>query len=46
MKLKHVLLVAGVVVIAGGTIEKFYEHPTLGNGMQAFLAAISLGKLF
>jgi hypothetical protein len=46
VKLKHALAIAGVVVTAGVAIEKYYEHPTLGNGLQAFLAAISLGRLF
>ena len=46
MKAKHILVVASVIVTAGVAIEKYYQHPTLGNGLQALLAAISLGKLF
>lgn len=26
-------------------IEKFYQHPTLGNGLRAFVAAVTVGKL-
>jgi hypothetical protein len=45
MKAKHVWSVICALVLAAVYIEKFYEHPTLGNGLRAFLAAASLGKL-
>jgi hypothetical protein len=40
------LIIVGAVVTAGIAIEKFYEHPTLGGGLQAFIGAINLGKFF
>lgn len=46
MKAGHALALAGSVIMIGVAIEKYYVHPTLGNGLQALLAAISLGKLF
>jgi hypothetical protein len=35
-----------LVVIAGGAIEKFYHHPTYGNGLKAFVAAFQAGEFF
>ncbi|HVB52677.1 MAG TPA: hypothetical protein VNF24_00580 [Candidatus Acidoferrales bacterium] len=35
-----------LVVVAGAAIEKFYHHPTYGNGLSAFMAAFQAGEFF
>ena len=45
MKFKHLIATVGTILVAGAAIEAFYKHPTLGNGLQAFLAAVNLGEL-
>lgn len=36
----------GLVALAGLAIEKFYHHPTYGNGLKAFIAAFQAGEFF
>jgi hypothetical protein len=45
MKPRHLLVVAVALLTAAVYIENFYDHPTLGNGLRAFAAAVSLGRL-
>jgi len=35
-----------LLLLAGAAIEKFYHHPTYGNGLKAFLAAAQAGAFF
>jgi hypothetical protein len=42
MKATHILSTAIALLTAAVCIEKFYKHPTLGNGLRAFVAAASL----
>jgi len=39
IKAHHVLLTVIAVLGAAVAIERFYEHPTYGNGLEAALAA-------
>jgi hypothetical protein len=43
MKGLGVLLVFAGAVVA---VERFYSHPTYGNGIRALMAAIQAGELF
>jgi hypothetical protein len=43
MKGLGVLLAFASAVVA---VERFYSHPTYGNGIRAFIAAIQAGELF
>jgi hypothetical protein len=36
----------GLLGLAGLAIEKFYHHPTYGNGLKAFMAALQAGEFF
>lgn len=38
VKAVHILGAIALVLTAGWAIENFYEHPTYGNGLQAFAA--------
>jgi hypothetical protein len=40
--------VSVIVVLAGllVAVERFYHHPTYGNGLRAALSALQAGELF
>jgi hypothetical protein len=38
------LKVLGLVAFAAVAVERFYEHPTRGRGLQALLAALQAGE--
>lgn len=40
--LTAIVVLVGVVV----AVERFYVHPTFGNGLRAMLSAIQAGELF
>jgi hypothetical protein len=42
---RNAMVIVGVVgfVIA---VDRFYVHPTFGNGVRALLAAVQAGELF
>jgi hypothetical protein len=42
MKFKHAVATIIAVGAVGLAIEAFYEHPTLGRGIQALLAVMGL----
>jgi hypothetical protein len=45
MKPQHLISIVIGLIVAAIYVENFYEHPTLGNGLRAFFAAASLGRL-
>jgi hypothetical protein len=46
MKLEHVLYAAAGLIGTVLLVERFYEHPTFGRGMQALFAALRFGEAF
>jgi len=46
MKPQHTLYAILALLVAAVMIEKFYKHPTFGNGLQAAFAAAQAGELF
>jgi hypothetical protein len=40
MKTHHVLIGVAAVATAAIAIENFYEHPTYGRGLQAFVSVV------
>ena len=45
MKPQHIWTTAIALISVVAYLESFYEHPTFGNGLRAFIAAATLGKL-
>jgi hypothetical protein len=46
MKVEHLLYAAAGLISMVLLVERFYEHPTFGRGMQALFAVIRFGEAF
>ena len=38
MKLEHAIITAGTVVLAAVFVERYFHHPTYGDGLRAAYA--------